>query len=505
MLRFIKKAIRLIDFFKKNWLILLAVISVTSAFCLFYGRFGDVNIDCFREAYIPAQMLNGKILYKNIFCIYPPLGYMINAVLFKVFGVNLSVLYFAGLISTLGIFHFANKICKIFFNDFLSFGINLILFAGLVLSPNVFNSFFPYSYGMLYGILFALGALYFSLNKKFSIAYIFCSLALCSKAEFLPILPALLIMSPKESFGKNSASFIIPFILIFGMLFAQGLRFSDLLISAGLVKLISGTQTLHEFYSAMGLVPRIEHLNLYLNNFVKFIFPINWTKYQEFLVWIFPAVTIFFAFRFKKLTQNEIFFVTASVLISLKVFFALTLQSYGVYYLIFGLISLGILFGKNLKNIFAVYLIIWGLIIGFNNTKSLLNKNFTIKSKNGIVKTTLNNGKNLSALIETVADFPEKSKVVIYPENLAVNYFTGKKSDDKFYSLIPLYVETFGEENIIKRIRLTKPDFIIITDYNTFAYGYSKFGTNYAIKFKNYIDENYTRTDESSTFIIYKK
>ena len=135
-----KKAIRLIDFFKKNWLILLAVISVTSAFCLFYGRFGDVNIDCFREAYIPAQMLNGKILYKNIFCIYPPLGYMINAVLFKVFGVNLSVLYFAGLISTLGIFHFANKICKIFFNDFLSFGINLILFAGLVLSPNVFNS-----------------------------------------------------------------------------------------------------------------------------------------------------------------------------------------------------------------------------------------------------------------------------------------------------------------------------------------------------------------------------
>lgn len=495
----------MVDFLKKYWLILLEEVAIITAFCIFYGSFGDVNIDSFREAYIPEQMLNGKILYKNIFCIYPPLGYMINALLFKIFGVKLAVLYFAGLYATLRIFYFANKICKMFFNDFLSFGINLILFAGLVLSPNVFNSFFPYSFGMLYGLMFAVISIYYGLNNKFPISYLFCSLAICCKAEFLPLLPILLLMSKRESLGKNSALFVLPPLVILGTLFWQGVKIHDLLTSFGLIQLIGNSNTLHEFYSSMGLVPRIEHFSLYINDFIKFIFPINWTKYQEVLIWIFPLITLFFVFRFKKLTKNEIFFVTASVLISLKVFFALTLQSYGVYYLVFGLISLGILLNKPLRKVFAAYLIIWGLIVGFNNAKSLLNKSFTIKNPKGVVKTTPQRGKALNTLIETVNKLPENSKVVIYPENLAVNYFTGRKSDDKFYSLIPLYVEVFGEENIINRLNLIKPDYIIITNYDTFAYGYSKFGTDYATEVKKYIDENYKQVNINSDAVIYKK
>ena len=92
-----------------NFLILLA-------FILGYGRFGDINFDSFREAYIPAQIIKGQILYKNIFNIYAPFSYLFNALLFKIFGVKLSVLYFAGLFATAGITNFIYIISNKFFD-----------------------------------------------------------------------------------------------------------------------------------------------------------------------------------------------------------------------------------------------------------------------------------------------------------------------------------------------------------------------------------------------------
>ncbi|MCQ2743924.1 MAG: hypothetical protein MJ230_03890 [bacterium] len=495
------------EFLRKNWILLLTEILIISVFCLFYGRFGNVYVDSFREAYIPEQILNGKVLYKNIFCIYPPLGYMINALLYKIFGVKLSVLYIAGLFATLGSVFFANKIGKMFLNNYLLAGINLFIISALVLSPNVFNAFFPYSYGMLYGIFFALISLYFILKEKYPVSYLFCSLAICSKMEFLPLLFVLVFISKKENIGKNSALFILPIIIVTTILFLQGLRISDLAVSCGLIQIMGNSQTLHEFYSSMGLIPRIEHLPLYITNLIKFVFPYNFQKYQEIILWIFPLISILFVCKYKNLSTKEKIFIVASVLISLKVFFALTMQSYGVYYLIFALISLTILIPNNFKKIVACYLIFWSLLIGFNNTKLLLKKNYTLNCEKGIIKTTTDEGIKYSAILKSLEGV-SVSSVLIYPEGLLVNYFLNVKSDDKFYSLIPLYVETFGEENIIHHFEITKPDYIIINDLDTFTYGYSKFGVDYANNIKSFIEENYqtvTNNKLPEDMLIYEK
>ena len=171
------------DFIKNSWQILLVEILVISAFALFFGKFGDIMIDSFREVYIPQQILKGKCIYKDIFVIYPPLAYLINAFLMKIFGAGINILYLAGLFSTMGIFFFTYKIAKIFLNEFESFTICIFLITGLALSPNVFNSFFPYSYGIVYGILFVIASLYFALNKKFPLTYLFYSLAILCKYE----------------------------------------------------------------------------------------------------------------------------------------------------------------------------------------------------------------------------------------------------------------------------------------------------------------------------------
>lgn len=495
-------------FLKNNWLIILVELLVISAFCVLYGRYGDIYVDSFREAYISEQMLSGKLLYKNIFCIYPPLGYMINALLFKFFGVSLKVLYFAGLFSAIGIFYFINKICKKFFDNLITSGILLFCTAGFVFSPNVFNPVFPYSYGMLYGLLFALISIYFALTKKFPLSYLFCSLAICSKIEFMLLLPALIYLSKKESWRKNFILFILPFIVVIMIILLQGTEITDILTSLGLIQITGQTDTIKEFYWSMGLIPTIHHIPLYLQNFLKFIFPFPYLIYQEIATWIFPVSLVLFMFKRKKLSEAEIFFVLSSILVSLKVFFGLTMQSYGVFYLSFALISICILLKGRLKKIFGIYLIVWALIIGYNNSQILIKKNFIISNEKGIVKVLPKDGKIISETIKFVDTLPNEAVVVIYPEELAVNYFTGRKSDDKFYSLIPLYTEVFGEETIIKRLEIKKPDYIIINDYNTFAYGFSKFGKDYAQNVMRYINDTYKKITPIETvhdILIYKK
>ena len=445
-------------------------------FFVFCGRFGDVIIDSYRELYIPQQIIEGGVLYQNIFMIYPPLSYLINSLLIKVFGNAQLILNFAGLFFTLGIIYFTHKIAQKFIDKNFCLGINLFIISGLVLSPNVFNAFFPYSYGILYGILFVLISINFALNKKYTLMYLFYSLAVLCKYEFILLLPLLIYQSKFLNWKKNLLVFLLPVIFTMSVLFIQGLRFDDIKISLNLVGIMSSSKTLYWFYSVMGLTFRFEHLPIYLTNIVKFLFPINWTKYQEVLIWVYPVVALAFVLRFKNFNYIEKFFILASLLVSLKVFFALTLQSYGVYFLPFALISLFIVIPQNYRKILFTLLILWSFIIGFFNINVLINKKV-----------------ELNPVVEYVKSHTDvNDKVLVYPECLAINVFSGRKSDNKFYSLIPLYVETLGEELIIKRFELTQPKYIIINNYDTSAYYFREFGRDYAQDVFKWIEKNYT-------------
>lgn len=446
-------------------------------------------VDSFRETYIPQRILEGKILYKDIFVIYPPLAYLINAFLFLILGYKLKILYFAGLFSTMGIFYLTYNIAKRFC---IPLGICLFLISGFALSSNVFTPFFPYSYGILYGLLFTLASIDFALNKRFPLAYLFYSLAILSKYEFIFLLPALIYLSGKHDWKKNILAVILPFFVTGGILFLQGVRLGDLKTAFDLISIMSGTKTLYRFYSVMGLTFRFELIPIYIYNIIRFIIPFNWSTYQEIILWAFPVIFSAGMFRFKFLNKNERFLLLASLFVSIKVFFALTLQSYGVFFLPFALISLFILIPKKFQKVLTCLLIFWSLIIGFNNAMFLKNKNMKLDP---VVNYLKENSK-------------VEDKIVVYPECLGINVLANRKSDDKFYSLIPLYVETFGEEIIIKRLELTKPEYIIINNYDTSAYYYRQFGIDYAQDIMNWIKENYkleTTINDNFAFSVFKR
>lgn len=476
---------------KNNWQLILLETLVIIIFCLFYGKYGDINIDSFREAYISQEMIQGKALYKDIFCIYSPLSYLINSVLFFIFGIKLKTLYIAGLAALCGIIYIIGKISEQFLNKFETFSISLLFISAFALSPNVFNPFFPYSYGLLYGILFILCSIWFVIKEKYPFAYFFYALAICSKYEFLLLIPLLIFITGKKDLLKNITAFISPILITFVILLISGAGIKYILLNAGLTAVMAQTSTLHWFYSSMGLIFRWEHLPIYFENFIKFFIPYKFI-YQEFLIWIFPVITVIFAFRFKHLNRKERFFIAASLIISLKVFFALTLQSYGVFFLPFALISIFILIPEKYRKILTTYFIIWAVIIGFNNIQSLQNKNYKIETSKGIIYTNQLYGKSFDKTIQYLKTLPEDIKAAVYPEGLGINFLSDRKSDSKFYSLIPLYVETFGENNIIKRFEITQPDYIVITDYNTSAYYYEKFGYDYAHGVYEHIKQNYS-------------
>lgn len=478
-------------FLKDNWLILLLEILVITAFTVFYGKFGSIMVDSYREIYIPQQMLEGKVLYKDIFVIYPPLAYFINAVLIKITNNGLNTLLFSGLFSTLGIIFLTYRISKMFTNDFGAFAICLFIISSLILSPNVFNSFLPYSYGILYGILFTLLALYLALRKKYPLTYLFYSLAILCKYEFALLLPLLIVFTGKNNLGKNILTLCLPIFLTLSFLILQGLNLNDINANIEILDLISSSKTLYWFYSVMGLTFRIELIPIYIASFIKFCIPIFLFRYQENLIWSFPIIFIGFLFRFKKLQKKEIFFIIASLLASIKVFFALTLQSYGAYFLPFALISLMILLPEKIKKIFAILLIIWSLLIGGFNVKNLTQKETELNIITNYIKTNTK----------------PSDTVLVYPECLYVNIKAERKSDNKLYSLIPLYIETFGEDLVIKRLSLLKPEFIVINNYDTSDYYYKEFGNDYAKNIVKWIQENYnlvTIIEDKWIFKVYK-
>ena len=500
------------NFLKKNWQILLINFLLLFVFLFFYGRFGDIIVDSFREAYIPTQILKGKILYKDIFTIYSPFSYLFNAFLFLVFGIKLKVLYFAGLIASAGILNLIYKLGAKFLPKLYAMGIVLFVISVCVLSPNVFNFIFPYSYGILYGILFVLGALYCAINKHFFLAYLLYSFAICSKYEFIFLILPLIWYSGFKYFWRNIIAVIIPVVICLIPLILQGLKAGDLIFPILILIGMSGAKTLHWFYSVSGLIFRPQIILIYLTEFLKLFVPafilnryknkyiillvllyLSFILSQKSFIYLFPLILMLSIFRYKKLNKKQKFIIFSSLLVSVKVFFASTLESYGMFFIPLGILSLFILVPKQFKKSLLIIILLSSIIFGVMNSKSLMLKNYKIQTQRGIIYTSNYYGNSISQLNKFVESTKKDDKIVIYPECLAVNFLNNINSDNKLYSLIPLYVETFGENFIIQRLDFIKPKYIAITNYDTSNYGASEFGKDYALKVYDYVNKNYKK------------
>ena len=114
-----------------------------------------------------------------------------------------------------------------------------------------------------------------------------------------------------------------------------------------------------------------------------------------------------------------------------------------------------------------------------------------IETQKGWISSATN--KTASALlVNFILEKTDKNdKIVILPEGHMINFLTNRKSDDYYGNLIPMYVESLDENNIINHYKQNKPEYFVITDRDMTEYGKQYICLDYASNLCNWIFENY--------------
>lgn len=235
------------EFFVKNkcdvaclgGLLLFFVVGV----CLVWYVSGNFFYDCGREAILPKWILEGKVLYKDVFGMYTPLSYQLNALFYLIFGQgggSLDLLRAIGAGISLFVILGCYSISRLFVKPFYSMAICILILATCVFgSLTCVNFIFPYAYAFPYALLGFVWFAYFTLlflkfrNEKYlKFAALCMGFSIANKAEFgLNIIPFLGLFIYKKVSVKTWISSVVcmllPSVLSWGALGLQGFTWVD--------------------------------------------------------------------------------------------------------------------------------------------------------------------------------------------------------------------------------------------------------------------------------------
>ena len=539
------------EILNENKYLLLLWVFCIAGLIIFCGHYSNILIDFGREVYYPEQILEGKVLYKDLFNIYGPLSYQINAVLYKIFGAKLSTLYGAGWVSSIlavsGIYIIAQK----FLSKFLSFCIGFFTISVCVATTCIFNFHFPYSWAVLYGLISFLFSLYFLLKynddkKSFNLCMssLFAGICIANKYDFLLYVFVVLFFILKEKNWKAFLYFISVPLVSYGILFIQGMRFSDLINTLLIVKTMAQTNTLTYFYQNAGIyfhqkailtdillfckiaVPfGIMLYGAYLFESKKVISIILFTAGYVFYLWFFTinigstlgflplSLLILFLIRLRKLNSNFIVLVISALVVSAKVFWVMLLYLYGNYYVAIVMIAVFALVftfvPRKLEKAAGVGLLISSACFIFANFYMLSIADNVVQTDNGVIFTEQAISKSTKELVNFINHKTKSDdRIVIFPEGMMINFLTDRNGDDYYNSLIPLYVETFGEDKIIEHFKSDMPEYIVFNNQSMRDYYFQYICNDYALDFCGFINQNYTLEkviDNEFRYMIFKR
>ncbi|MBR2525465.1 hypothetical protein IKE67_03255 [bacterium] len=239
-------------------------------------------IDFGREVYFPELMLKGNLLYKDLFNIFGPLGYQINAWLFSLFGAKQTTLAIAGNFCSILILYSVYFISRIFQGAKISFFTTLFVLVACVFSPSVFNFIYPYSYSLLYSYTaFMCSVLFFLIGFKLKdykffdfyimLSFFMIGISLAAKFEYLPF-AFLMVLYCIFVFKQNILKFLLNFlsmlfvpIISYSSLLYQGVDISDLIKNFNYMKLFVHSDGFYYFYShIVGTLPSLDLLNKFI-------------------------------------------------------------------------------------------------------------------------------------------------------------------------------------------------------------------------------------------------
>lgn len=132
-----------------------------------WAAWGNLTIDSGHEMYVPALLAEGKVLYRDAWFTYGPASAYLNSYLFRLFGVHLNVLYWAGCLSALGSAIFLYLAGMRLSSWLVGWTAATVLLAE-AFRPSLFCFPLPYAFAAVYGCLVGCLFLWLILNSAAS-------------------------------------------------------------------------------------------------------------------------------------------------------------------------------------------------------------------------------------------------------------------------------------------------------------------------------------------------
>ena len=145
------------SFFKYNlWLAIVIACFFLLAW-VSWGKLADPIWDTSHEVEIPARIVAGQILYRDVETYYGPLTYYANALALLLFGHRLEVFYVVGLVLALATTLLVYSLAKRLTNAPYAAICTAYILIYCVFNPGgLYNFIVPYSYGVVYATVFCL-------------------------------------------------------------------------------------------------------------------------------------------------------------------------------------------------------------------------------------------------------------------------------------------------------------------------------------------------------------
>lgn len=516
-----------------KWLIVLLLLALP-IFLFTWKYQGHFVLDLGRELFYPQRILEGSVLYKDLFNIYGAFPYLYNALLYKIFGINLNVLQVSGVLTACGIVSMVYLISRLFFDKLLSFSLGFLALVLGCFSFHLFNFVLPYSFAMTYGLLFALIGIYLliifsreKIEKLYLLSALFIGLAISCKYEFLPLVLVFGFVEWKLGFDlkrclKLLACVLMPTVICFSILFLQGLTIPALVRNFKDIYAMATSQTLKFFYIISGLTFKKPTLGLLIRSFFWFVAPLivfiySYVKFHSVSKWktiflsiaafvvlsnhisnetfLFLPVTLFVlaCIFFRKQSFSAQILTLCALLMSLKVFWGTALNSYGVFFIPILLIAVTKYLKPDYRKLVGMFLIFVSIM--FISTNINARKQYTgyVKTNKGSMHIDGVFNKNANAVIDFLrTKTSPEDRVVIFPEGLVMNFLADRKSDDYYNSLLPLYIETFGEKRLINHFNQVKPEYIIFHSFPTENYYFKSICKDFGLEFCSAVQKQYS-------------
>ena len=394
----------------------------------------------------------------------------------------------------------------------------------------------------------------------------FIGISIATKYDFLlfPLVILFTFLFVKKLSAKELAicatAFLLAPVVSYGILFLQGLSIKDLLLNSSLVLKMTKCSTLKFLYTnyvgtyfnphifknvVLKFIPLAVFFAAFslLNYFEKYVSSPFLNKVQNVVKWFaiflitlcvikedaFGFLPIFLTIAlilgFKKIYADKALFVLilAALISSVKTYFALNMYSYGAYSIPLILLTAVVLIvyfapqlikkeevsKATIKTVFML-LVSFVIMVGAIQICSLVVNNGVVKTPRGSIHTLAAVAKTYNDVQEYIlANTKPTDRVVVWPETPFLNFFTSRDSDNKYFSMIPLYVELFGEKKIISDISKSKPEYFILNNRDSSDYGYKYICKDYAKGICSYVSKNYSSvkivSNDFYTMSIYKR